>query len=267
MAYGDEVDHLEASGADVTLGDLQSVPVASDGFQQRLRQCLDIGATRRTTPCFTVITGDKDDPRFDSYYLAGNELRYFCALFLPNMPSYAALGFELRDRHPEPFANEFYSKLYVFQVRSGTHATQGRYRFGGNARLFLRLQRIKQLSERLRPRDAGTPVWLLPPDATGGRKVIAWAMPARTEGGNVVRSFVANCDTVAPAMGVKVPLLPVLAAAAGGDALAARSTECIFESVDRRSEPPRTVTGAYHLPRIGRGECRVYETVLGNGPG
>lgn len=50
------------------------------------------------------------------FYLNGNELRHFVALFLTDMPSYMGLGFECRDVHPKPVANEFYTKLFVFQM-------------------------------------------------------------------------------------------------------------------------------------------------------
>ncbi len=42
MVYGDEVDHLEASDADTTLGDLQSTCVGSPEFLQKLRQYCDL---------------------------------------------------------------------------------------------------------------------------------------------------------------------------------------------------------------------------------
>jgi hypothetical protein len=260
MGYGDEVAHLEACGADVTLGDLQSVAVATDRFSQRLRQYLDIAATRTVTPCFTTMTADKDDPRFDSFYLSGNELRTFCALFLPHIPSYTALGFEMRDPHPTPAPNENYSKLYVFQVQSGKHATSGPYQFGSNAALFCRLQRIHQFAEAVLPVLAGVqPEWLLPPEATAGRKVIAWSFarpsdPAAAGGetASTRRVFVANCDTVAAATNVKVPL---------GAGIVAVS--CAFSSIpDAEIAPGETARDGFHIPRIGRGECRVYDIAI-----
>ena len=75
MVYGDEVDHLEASAADTTLGDLQSTSVGTPGFLQRFRWYCDLLETRRFAPTFAVITGDKDDPRFDEFYRTGNALR------------------------------------------------------------------------------------------------------------------------------------------------------------------------------------------------
>jgi len=257
MGYGDEVDHLEASEADVTLGDLQSVAVATDEFTQRLRRYLDIAKTRSVAPSFTVMTADKDDPRFDSFYLAGNELRLFCALFLPHIPSYTALGFETRDPHATPAPNEFYSKLYVFQVRSGKHATTGPYRFGGNTELFLHRQRIHQFSEPFLQKIASSePIWLLPPDATAGSKVIAWALPSPADPGAFM-VFIANCDTVAPATNLKVPTSRVLDGAAPGD------VRFTFSTVpDTAPAAPEIARDGFHLPRIGRGECRIYDLTV-----
>lgn len=149
MAYGDEIDHLDAADAEVTLGDLQSKPVNSDEWLQRLRRYWDVAESRYVTPSFTVMTGDKDDPRFDGFYLAGSELRTFLSLFLVNMPSYTALGFELRDIHTEPAPNEYYTKLYVFQEREGPKATRGPYRFGRNGHLFHNITRIRLFAEEL----------------------------------------------------------------------------------------------------------------------
>lgn len=248
MAYGNEVDHLEASGAEVTLGDLQSVPVASDEFSQRLRQYLDIAQTRKVTPSLTVMTGDKDDPRFDSFYVAGNEIRLFLALFLTGMPSYVALGFELRDRHPSPVANEYYSKLYVFQVSTGKHRTEGPYRFGSNAPQLLRLERIHRFAQSVLDEiDSERPEWLLPPDPTGGRKVIAWMLEDLV--------FVANCDTVAAAEHLNVPL---------GDP--APGTTFLFSTVPDATETAAVESwSGFQIPRMGRGEARVYR--LGSAAG
>ncbi|MCC6412959.1 MAG: hypothetical protein IT270_14940, partial [Saprospiraceae bacterium] len=111
MAYGDECDHLEASMADSTLGDLQSEPTYTEKFMRSFAQYRNWLDTRRFAPNFTVMTADKDDPRFDNFYLEGNEVRHFVALFLNDMPSYMGLGFECRDPHPEPAPNEHYTKL------------------------------------------------------------------------------------------------------------------------------------------------------------
>lgn len=183
MGYGDEVDHLDASDAEVTLGDLQSKPVRSDEWHRRLRRYWDVAETRYVTPSFTVMTGDKDDPRFDEFYLAGSELRAFMALFLVNLPSYTGLGFELRDIHTEPAPNEYYSKLYVFQESQGPKATNGPYRFGRNGHLFHNLTRIRLFAEELFSSGADGPTlrrgrvrWLRPPDPTESDRLLAWTI-------------------------------------------------------------------------------------------
>ncbi|MCC6463491.1 MAG: hypothetical protein IT260_23680, partial [Saprospiraceae bacterium] len=90
MAYGDECEHLEASLADSTLGDLQAEPVGTSKFMRDFWQYRHWLETRQFAPNFTLMTADKDDPRFDSFYLHGNEIRYFLGLFLTDMPSYMA---------------------------------------------------------------------------------------------------------------------------------------------------------------------------------
>ena len=177
MAYGDELEHLDASGADVTLGDLQSRRVDSPEFFQQLRWYRDIAATHRVVPSFTVMTADKDDPRFDEFYLRGNEARYFAALFLADMPSYTALNFACRDPHYIAAPNEQYTKLYVFHETDGPKATDGPFRFGRNGYLFYRISRIRLFAEEVLPDLRGATVrWLSPPDATAGRQHVAWAL-------------------------------------------------------------------------------------------
>jgi hypothetical protein len=192
MVYGDEVDHLEASDADVTLGDLQSTAVGSPEFLQRFRWYDDLRATRSFAPSFTVITGDKDDPRFDRFYLSGNALRLFIATFLTDMPSYVALGFETRDIHHQPAPNEHYTKLYVFQEKTGPKATSGPYVWGRNGALFHSITRLRLFVEGIFDQIRGRPTrWLIPPDATGEHKHIAW-----TQGdGTADYVFLANTDT------------------------------------------------------------------------
>ena len=87
MGYGEEMDHLEASEADTVLGDLQSTVVGSPEFLQRFRSYYDLLESRRCTPNFCVLTADKDDPRFDEFYLGGSEVRLCLALFVTTMPS------------------------------------------------------------------------------------------------------------------------------------------------------------------------------------
>ena len=61
MAYGDEVEHLEASFADSTLGDLQSTVVGEETFMAEFDRYLQIANNSSVSPCFTMMTGDKDD--------------------------------------------------------------------------------------------------------------------------------------------------------------------------------------------------------------
>lgn len=175
MAYGDEVEHLEASLADSTLGDLQSEPVGTPLFIAELARYLDLLHHRQFAPNFTIMTADKDDPRFDHFYLRGNEIRYFIGLFLPEMPSYMALGFETREPHPSPAPNEQYTKLYVFQLEQGPKATKGPYQWGKNMDLYQRLVRQKEMSNQLNDAiQASETRWLLPPDPSGNQPIIAW---------------------------------------------------------------------------------------------
>lgn len=195
MAYGDECDHLEASFADSTLGDLQSEPLGSQYFVREFAKYRHWIDTRQFAPCFTILTADKDDPRFDGFYLKGNELRYFMALFLTDMPSYMALGFECRDIHYMPVPNEYYTKLYVFQVEEGPKLTRGPYQWGRNTELYRNLTRIKQLSIEIIPaiKDARTK-WLTAPDPAGIQKDIIW-----TQENDSNYMFIANLDLEAPA--------------------------------------------------------------------
>lgn len=191
MAYGDECDHLEACFADSTLGDLQSEPIGTDKFMRDFWQYRQWLEQRTFAPNFTIMTADKDDPRFDGFYLKGNEVRYFVALFLTDMPSYMAMGFECRDPHPTPAANEFYSKYYVFQIKNDPKTTTGPYRWGQNERLYRQLVRQKLLADSIFPEIDGAPVaWLRAPEPSGINKVIAW-----TQATDPKYLFVANFDT------------------------------------------------------------------------
>jgi hypothetical protein len=182
MGYGEEIDHLEASAAEATLGDLQSCPVGSQEFLQRLRQYDDLKSTRRCTPGFTVMTADKDDPRFDAFYLDGNALRLFMAFFLTDMPSYMGLGFEVRDRHDQPAPNEHYTKLYVFQEKIGPKVTRGPYLWGRNADLFAQITQLKLFIEKIWDSLHGKPIrWLIPPDACGANPLLAWTQADHPE--------------------------------------------------------------------------------------
>jgi hypothetical protein len=249
MAYGDECDHLEASFADTTLGDLQSEPVGTDTFMQlfaRYRHWLE---TRNFAPNFTLMTADKDDPRFDRFYLTGNELRYFLGLFLTDMPSYMGLGFECRDPHPVPAPNEHYTKLYVFQEKNGPKSTNGPYQWGQNHALYAQIARQKALADALWPQIEGTQVaWLVPPDPSGQFKIIAWTLVQQSR-----YVFVAHFDTgqTAPPFTFSLP--------------AAVSCSVLFSTA---YEAPRTTVsqgpqgGTITLDRLAPGECLVLEVFL-----
>ncbi|MBL7829138.1 MAG: hypothetical protein JNJ57_21060, partial [Saprospiraceae bacterium] len=175
MAYGDECDHLEASLADTSLGDLQSEPVGTEQFVKEFARYNNLLTYRRFAPNFTLMTADKDDPRFDAYYLNGNETRYFIGLFLCDMPSYMSLGFECRDQHLTPAPNEHYTKLYVFQESKGPKATKGPWIWGKNLQLYEQLNRMKAISNDIHEViQSSDTQWLLPPDSSGVSKVIAW---------------------------------------------------------------------------------------------
>lgn len=251
--FGEELDHLEASLADATLGDLQSTVVGGAEFLTRFRRYLDDVATRTTTPCFTVMTADKDDPRFDSFYRAGNEVRMFTALFLVDMPSYTGLGFEIRDVHDAPAENERYTKLFVFRERgdSNVYPSKARwgddYIWGTNTELFERLTALRVFAEPvLAAIDGSTTRWLIPPDATANRGTAAWT---QTEEPRYV--FVANYDLDdssgyfgLPSLETDVELVPVFSTL-GDDALA--------------STPSANHNGFFHrIEDIGQGEGRVY---------
>jgi hypothetical protein len=213
MGYGSEIDHLEASGADVTLGDLQSVPVESAEFAQRLRWYRDILTTRRVRPAFTVMTADKDDPRFDGFYQTGNEVRFLMSLFLTDMPSYMGLNFECRDTHYEAAPNEHYTKLYVFHESDGPKAVSGPFQFGRNGYLFHRLSRIRLFADEVLPPVRTSAVrWLVPPDATAGQRWCAWVLDPADEStgsgrGDASRLLcVVNCDTRNGLTHLRIPL-------------------------------------------------------------
>lgn len=247
MAYGDENDHLELSLADATLGDLQSMVPGSPVFLQHFRRYLDLKATRAFAPAFTIMTGDKDDPRFDKFYLHGNEARYFAMAFLPDMPGYMGNGFECRDGHPAPAPNEHYTKLYVFRIGSGPKATHGPYVWGQNKALFGRLSRLRLLRDHYNRQLEGLqPLWLLPPDPTGATRVLAWWL-----GGQARLLAVVNFGE-APAQNLKIPRsalgLPPMAVQQ------AFSTHTV--SLDKKSL--LQTQGHWHLPGLQPGEGRIY---------
>ncbi|MEY3050314.1 MAG: hypothetical protein RLY31_99 [Bacteroidota bacterium] len=244
LAYGDEVDHLEAAGADTTLGDLQSLVVGSPAFLQQFRWYIDIRQTRKVVPSLTLMTADKDDPRFDAFYIGGNETRLFLALFLPDMPSYMGLGFECRDPHPTPAPNEHYTKLFVFRIGDGPKATHGEFIWGRNAPLFHRLHRIHRMAESLLPELADEDTrWLLPPDPTGHKPVVAWTFCSHPQ-----LFCVVNLRWESPVTEVCVP--PPFAPA---------SWELLF-STEADAPSHRLPDNGIHLPigRLESGEARIY---------
>lgn len=170
MGYGDEPDHLDAIDADSTLGDLQSCVVGSGVFSERFASYYGWLKTRRFAPNFTVMTADKDDPRFDEFYRTGNLARYFIALFLTDMPSYVGLGFEVRNLHGQRGLNEEYTKLYVFRISDETEpdkVTHGPFVWGRNLDQFAAIQRIRAFAGRVWPDIANRETrWLTAPGET-----------------------------------------------------------------------------------------------------
>lgn len=256
MAYGDEADHLEAAGADTALGDLQSVALDHPAFVQRLRWYRDLLDSRTFAPSFTVITADKDDPRFDAAFRRGNDLRFFIALFLADMPSYMSLGFEQRDPHIERAPNERYSKLYVFQLREGANATRGPYEFGQNLAQFEAIGRIRRAADDLRGELSVAEVtWLRPPDATAASALLAWTLsvPGSRSGPLVC---LANLD---------------LDDAAGPFALPVRSFDrtvdwsMLFTTVTGGRDPAPPAWNGRHwlVDGLGPGEARLYRIATG----
>lgn len=245
MGYGEEIDHLEASLADATLGDLQSTCLDSTLFRTRFRNYIDLLNTRHCAPCFTILTSDKDDPRFDSFYLTGNEARFFISIFLGDMPAYMALGYECRDTHQVPAPHEHYTKLYVYKERKGEKATHGPFVWGKNKNLYFTIDRIRLLAERIWPfiRSKRTD-WLIPPDATGENPILAW-----TQSGEPHFLFIVNTSiNPAGSFGVVLPDQRMIG-------------EIIFSTVTtslNEVEPPQWNGIHYRFSEIADGEGRVY---------
>ena len=253
MGYGDEIDHLELSDAEITLGDLQSMTVGTAEYMSALRRYLDIGATRAVAPCLTVMTGDKDDPRFDAFYRHGNTWRMFVALFVGDLPSYVGLGFELRDLHLTPAPNEHYTKLYVFQQRRGHNATYGPYVWGHNFDLFDRLTHLREQADVIVPALRGHATrWLCPPDATAAHPVVAW-----TQRDDPRWVFVAN-SAERDVVNISVPTIPRL-----GDhqRLGLRWSS---GSLGVRAHDSLPFNRFQHrIDQLGAGECRIYDLSVG----
>ncbi len=178
MGYGNELDHLEAIDADVSLGDLQSSVVASELFMQRFADYDNHCKTRQFAASWTVITADKDDPRFDEFYRHGNLVRYFIALFLTDMPSYYGLGFEVRGQNLERNKNESYTKLYVFKITDDSETdkvTHGPFEWGQNGAHFDSVNRLRLFGESIYDDiNNKSDQWLLAPDPTAQCNLIVW---------------------------------------------------------------------------------------------
>ncbi len=248
MAYGDEVDHLEACEADATLGNLQSMVVGSAEWLAELRRYVDIGETRGFAPSLTAITADKDDPRFDAFFVHGNAARTLLSLFVPDLPSYVGLGFEVRDVHLQPAPNEHYTKLYVFRERQGPKATRGPWIWGRNAALFGTLTRLRLAADEIVPRLRGRRTrWLLPPDPTGELPVIAWTQA----GDDPDYLFVVNTDASAPVENIGLPAL-------GADAPSLELRLCTHEAPPVADEAMVFNGHHYKLSALAPRQCRIY---------
>ncbi|MBA3945845.1 MAG: hypothetical protein H0X37_14915 [Herpetosiphonaceae bacterium] len=250
MGYGDEFDHLEAAEADTTLGDLQSTAVGSPEFLQRLRYYIDLATTRQCVPNFTVMTADKDDPRFDSFYLSGNAVRLFLALFQADMPSYMGIGFESRDIHDQPAANEQYTKLYIFKETDGPKATHGPYQWGKNGFLFGTITRMKLYLDAIWPTLQGRATrWLIPPSATASNAVVAWTQKDKQPD----YVFMANTHPAQVAIRFGIPGLP-----------AEWLLRCEFSTASSVLEVDRQLAsnGKQHrVITLAAGEGRVYRVL------
>ena len=250
MAYGNEVAHLENAGADTTLGDLQSMVVGSKRFMSEWVRYMHIAETSKLTPCFTIITGDKDDPRFDSFYLNNNCFRLFFGLFFTNMPSYMSLGFEQRDRHDFPAPNEYYTKLYVFRIDKGDKATHGKYIFGENEKLFEQLDAIKIFSEQIgREIQNQKSIWLIAPDISTKNKIVAWFVPSSAPEKNGF-VFVVNLDFEKKVVDVKIPA-PV--------GLGKLEGRFLFSTNEKAKTKIDLVDGFWVLEKLDAEECFGFE--------
>ncbi|MBC6993726.1 hypothetical protein QWY85_13870 [Neolewinella lacunae] len=205
MAYGDEVAHLERSEAEVTLGNLQSTVPGGAEFWEMTDHYLRIAGSRSVTPAWTVITGDKDDPRFDLFHHHGERARFFTGLFLGWLPLYYSLGFEQRDRHFTRARNEVYSKLYVFQEKRGDKAVSGPFEWGDNLDLFLDLSDLHRFAAATLPDLGPSAVWGAAAGATevATSKVLAWQRPSASGQGTYL--FVVSFDP-APLPTFSLPL-------------------------------------------------------------
>lgn len=154
MSYGSEIEHLNAIEADATLGDLQSSVFGSKEFKNKLRDYIEWNKTESFAPTLTIITSDKDDPRFDKFYRTGNLARIFLGYFMTDMPSYFSLGHETRALNLKRNLNETYSKLFVFTIKNKEEkdkVTSGPYIWGENWNQFNDIQILKNQFETVLP--------------------------------------------------------------------------------------------------------------------
>lgn len=243
MAYGVEEEHLEGSDTDSTLGDLQSMVVGTPRFIHEFARYHHLAQTRSFAPNFTIITADKDDPRFDEFYLKGNELRLFMAFFLTDMPSYMSLGFEQRDAHPVPAPNEHYTKLYVFQLDQGPKSTHGPYIWGKNAALFSNLEKIKTVADQLYPSLLHKKIdWIIAPAVENEHKVIAWQIAGETD-----YIFLVNLDIEQNSEAIE------LKAGLEGTELVN-----IFSTFVNPLQPIRQSNGKFCVNSLLAGECKIF---------
>lgn len=245
MGYGDEVAHLEAIEADATLGDLQSTTVGSSLFISRFRQYLDLADTRGFAPSFTVLTADKDDPRFDAFFQTGNTVRYFIALFLPDLPSYVSLGFETRGKHLQRVANESYTKLYVFQIEDPKEidkCTQGPFVWERDWGQFGTVAALRKLSDHLGPELGEKTQWLTHPDPTESCPYIAWKIGAFV--------FVVNLNCTQTSRHVTLP-----------NRWQDASLELYYSTAALVSETPTICKYYTTLAALAPEECRIYQVV------
>ena len=179
MTYGSEAAHLDASEADVALGNLQSFPADYPEWHAALAQYVDLAAAHDFAPAHCFFSGDKDDPRFDRNFDRGLVARYVLATLCPQLPSYTALGWRVRDERPVPAPNEHYTKLYVFHYDDGPQATRGPYRWGGNLAQWEAVRAVDAFRQN-RYAAGGAFRWVLAPDPTGRRQHVAWRVGPHT---------------------------------------------------------------------------------------
>lgn len=248
MGYGDELAHLEASQAEVTLGNLQSMAVDGPEFLSELSRYVALGQTRRVSPCLCMMTADKDDPRFDAFYLHGSPLRFLLGLFVGDLPSYMGLGFETRDVHEEPAPNEHYSKHYVFEDKDGPKATHGPYVWGENGQLFATLTRLRLLADAIGEQLRGRPTrWLSLPKASQDARVLAWTQA----GDRPTHLFVANIANEDAQLPVELPS-PL------GDAACALTLLLSSHAAPEAGQTLRVEAPSFALAQLAADECRVY---------